>query len=69
MLCCFCVGAEGFSVVYIELLRLQVVSVWLLRPEVNPCQDHVKQLRFVTKFFQGVPKVIWCQFVIWTSLV
>jgi hypothetical protein len=66
MLCCFCVGAERFSAVYRELSRRQVISVWLLRPEANPCQDHVKRLRFVSKFFQGVPKVIWRQFIIWT---
>jgi hypothetical protein len=42
----FCVGAERFSAVYRELSRRQVVSVTLLRPEANPCQDHIKQLGF-----------------------
>jgi hypothetical protein len=31
--------------------------------------NHVKQLRFVSKFFQGVAKVIWRQFDIWTLQV
>jgi hypothetical protein len=66
MLCRFCVGAKRFSAVHRELSRRQVVSVWLLRPEENPCQDHVKRLGFVSKFCQGVSKVIWRQFVICT---
>jgi hypothetical protein len=69
MLCRFCLEVERFSAVYKELSRRQVVSVWLLRPEANPCQDHVKRLGFVSKFCQGVPKVIWHQFVIWTSQI
>jgi hypothetical protein len=34
-----CVGVEGFSPVYSELSCRQVLSVWLPRPEVNPCQN------------------------------
>jgi hypothetical protein len=60
----FCVESKRFSVVYRELPRRQVVSVYLLRPKAKPCQDHVKRLGFVSKFCQGVPKVIWRQFVI-----
>jgi hypothetical protein len=58
MLCRFCVEVERFSVVYIELSRCQVLSVWLLHPEVNTCQDHVERLRFVLNLCQGVFKVI-----------
>jgi hypothetical protein len=58
LLCRFCVEVERFSVVYRELSRRQVLSVKLPRPEVNPCQDHVKWLRFVFKLCQGVYKVI-----------
>jgi hypothetical protein len=41
LLCRFHVEVERFMVVYRELSCRQVFSVWLLRPKVNPCQDHV----------------------------
>jgi hypothetical protein len=55
--------------VYSELSRRQGVSVSRPRPEVNLCQDHVKQLRNVPKLRQGVFKEIWRHFDIWTKWI
>jgi hypothetical protein len=33
------------------------------------CQDHAKRPSFAPKFFQGVFKVIWRYFCIWTYLI
>jgi hypothetical protein len=37
--------------------------------ELSRHQDHVKRLGFVSKFCQGMTKVIWHLFVIWTSQI
>jgi hypothetical protein len=52
-----------------ELSRRQNTSVTRPSPEENLRQDHVKRLRKFLKLCQGVFKVVWRHFGIWTYLI
>jgi hypothetical protein len=49
-----------------EVLPHQLGCVSPLRPEAIPCQDRVNRPMIVSKLRQGMPKVFWRHFVIWT---
>jgi hypothetical protein len=62
-------GAERFRVKGRELSPRQYGSVTRPSSEANPCQDRVKRPSLAPKFFQGVFKVVWRYFYIWTHLI
>jgi hypothetical protein len=62
-------GAEQFWVKGRELSPRQCGSVTRPSSEANPCQNHVKRPSLAPKFFQGVFKVVWRYFYIWTYLI
>jgi hypothetical protein len=65
----FAHGAKRFRVKGRELSPRQCGSITRPSPEANPCQDHVKRPSLAPKFFQGVFKVVWRYFYIWTYLI
>jgi hypothetical protein len=59
----------GSRAVFGSVHGVVVSARWQCQPAASrgkTVSAHVQRLRFAPKHFQDVPKVIWCQFGIWT---
>jgi hypothetical protein len=68
-LCRLCVDVVRFWARNRKLSRPQIASVTRPSSEENLRQNHVKRLRNFLKLRQGVFKVVWRHFGIWTYLI
>jgi hypothetical protein len=68
-LCCLCVDVVRCWAMDRELSHRQIASVTRPSSEENLRQDLVKRLRNLLKLYQGMFKVVWRHFGIWTYLI